>query len=112
MWCVPTLKTGFGSALITKTGKHLSKVGRDVLIKAVVQAIPTYCVSSFLIPTFLCEEIQRVINSFWQGKNCGTGRGINWMSWDRLSARKENGGMNFKLIQFSYVGEAKLEIRF
>jgi len=39
------------------TGKHLSKAGREVLIKYVAQSIPTYYMSSFLLPTSLGDEI-------------------------------------------------------
>jgi len=51
------------------SGKHLSKAGREVLIKYVAQLIPTYCMSSFLLPTTLGEEIQKMLNSFWWGSN-------------------------------------------
>jgi hypothetical protein len=37
--------------------------------------------STFLIPTTSGEEMQ--------------GKGINWLSWDKLTMRKEFGGMNF-----------------
>jgi len=77
------------------SGKHLSKAGREVLIKSVAQAIPTYCMNTFLLPTTLGEEIQRVINSFWWGSNRRRGRWINWLSWDKLTMRKEYRGMGF-----------------
>jgi len=47
--------------------KHLSKAGREVLIKYVAQSIPTYRMSSFLLPTTLGDEIQKMLNSFWWG---------------------------------------------
>jgi hypothetical protein len=75
------------------SGKHLSKAGREVLIKSVAQSIPTYCMSTFLLPTTLGEELQRMINSFWWGTNRRQGRGINW---DKLTMRKEYGGMGFR----------------
>jgi hypothetical protein len=78
------------------SGKHLSKGGREVLIKSVAQSIPTYCMSSFLLPSTLGEEIQRMLNSFWWGSNRSNGRGINWLNWDKLTMRKEHGGMGFR----------------
>jgi hypothetical protein len=78
------------------SGNHLSKVGREVLIKSVAQSIPTYCMSTFLLPSTLGEEIQRMINSFWWGSNRGQNKGINWLSWDKLTMRKEFGGMGFR----------------
>lgn len=58
------------------SGKHLSKSGREVLIKFVAQSIPTYCMSTFLLPTTLGEEIQRIINLFWWGSNRRQGKGL------------------------------------
>ena len=38
-------------------GKLLSQVEREVLFKAVIQAIPTYTIGYFKIPLGLCQEI-------------------------------------------------------
>lgn len=81
--------------------KHLSKAGREVLIKSVAQSIPTYCMTTFLLPATLGEEIQRMINSFWWGSNRRQGKGINWLSWDKLTMRKEYGGMGRHLFGFN-----------
>jgi len=51
---------------------------------------------TFLLPTSLGEEIQKMINSFWWGTNTRNGRGIHWLSWDKLTMRKEYGGMGFR----------------
>ena len=44
--------------------KLLSQAGREVLIKAVVQAIPTYTMSCFKLPLGLCSEIESFIRKF------------------------------------------------
>ncbi|CAN1165080.1 hypothetical protein LINPERPRIM_LOCUS33548, partial [Linum perenne] len=44
-------------------GRFLSNEGKEVLIKAVQQSIPTYCMNAFLLPTTLAEEIKRMMNS-------------------------------------------------
>jgi len=39
-------------------GKLLSQAGREVLIKVVIQAIPTFAMGCFKIPLGLCHDIE------------------------------------------------------
>jgi hypothetical protein len=78
------------------SSKCLSRASREVLIKSVLQAIPTYFMSIFLIPSTLCDEIEKMMNSFWWGHFGSHNKGIHWFSWERLSMHKNNGGMGFK----------------
>ena len=48
--------------------KLLSQAGREILIKAVVQAIPTYTMSCFKLPLGLCGDIESIIRKFWWGQ--------------------------------------------
>ena len=57
-------------------GKLLSQVGREVLIKSVVQAIPTYTMGCFKLPLGLCHEIESLIKNFFGGKGVTEGRSI------------------------------------
>ena len=45
-------------------GKFLSIGGREILIKAVVQAVPTYTISCFQLPKTLCQDLESMIRSF------------------------------------------------
>lgn len=49
------------------SSKCLSKAGRKVMIKSVLQAIPSYVMSIFQLPTTLVNTIEKMINSFWWG---------------------------------------------
>lgn len=78
------------------SAKNLSMAGKEVLIKSVAQAIPSYCMSVFLMPYSLCDELQKMMNSFWWGQKSHDTKGIHWMTWEKLTVRKDDGGMGFR----------------
>jgi hypothetical protein len=45
--------------------KLLSKAGKDILINAITQAIPTYAMSCFDLTKTLCDDIGTMTNHFW-----------------------------------------------
>ena len=67
--------------------KLLSQVGREILIKAVIQAIPTYTMSCFRLLKGLIKEIESLIRKFWWGYR-GEQRKIHWVSWEKLSPKE------------------------
>jgi ribonuclease HI len=75
--------------------KFLSQAGKEVLLKAVIQAIPTYCMSVFLLPKELCREINSIMQKFWW-EHKENDRKIHWMSWANMGLAKRNGGMGFR----------------
>ena len=75
-------------------GKLLSKTGKEVLIKAVAQSIPTYAMGVFQLPLKLCDELNALCAKFWWVQ-VGDERKVHWKSWDRLSKPKNDGGMRF-----------------
>ena len=79
--------------------KLLSQVGREVLIKAIVQAIPTYTMRCFKLPLSLCNEIESLIRRFWWGQH-GDCRKVHWVRWEILCKPKFKGGMGFKDLSF------------
>ena len=46
----------------------LSQVGEEVMIKAVVQSIPTYSMSVFKLHVDPCNDIEVMIRKFWWGQ--------------------------------------------
>lgn len=75
--------------------KLLSKPGKEVLIKAIAQAIPTYVMSLFHIPSGIIDEIHSSLARLWWGSK-GEARKMHWMSWQRLCNPKAQGGMGFR----------------
>ena len=51
--------------------KLLSQLGREILLKAVVQEIPTFAMSCFKLPGGLCDEIEALIRKFFLGTKGG-----------------------------------------
>ena len=75
--------------------KLLSQAGREILIKAIVQAIPTYAMSCFKFPAGLCAEICSMANRFWWGQRNGA-RKVHWVNKEKLVKSKNEGGMGFR----------------
>ncbi|XP_057745343.1 uncharacterized mitochondrial protein AtMg00310-like [Arachis stenosperma] len=75
--------------------KLLSRVRKDVLIKAVVQSIHTYIMGYFRLPTGLYNHIASRINKFYWGSKDGEKK-IHWIKWDKLYQSKQNGGLGFR----------------
>ena len=76
-------------------GKFLSQAGREVLIEAIVQAIPTYTMGCFKIPLGLCHDIEAMIKKFFWGQQ-GDKRKIHWIKWSELTKSKLDRGMGFR----------------
>lgn len=60
--------------------KHMSSGAKDVLIKSVVQAIPTYLMGVFKLPASTCEAYTMMIRDFWWGDEENK-RKIHWCAW-------------------------------
>ncbi|XP_027109391.2 uncharacterized protein [Coffea arabica] len=80
------------------SNKQLSQAGKEVLLKAVTMAMPTYAMSCFKLPVKLCKDINAMMARFWWGEDNGK-RKMHWCSWKKLSTAKNNGGLGFKDLQ-------------
>ena len=61
----------------------LFKGGKEVLIKAVAQAIPTYTMSCFQIPIGVCKDMEALMCKFWWGSQEHK-RKIHWIHWEKM----------------------------
>ena len=77
-------------------GKLLSQIGREVLIKAIVQAIPTYTMGCFKMSSGLCHDIEAIIKKKKNLGAAGSRRKIHWIKWSMLTKSKLARGMGFR----------------
>uniref|UniRef100_A0A7N2M9L9 Reverse transcriptase n=1 Tax=Quercus lobata TaxID=97700 RepID=A0A7N2M9L9_QUELO len=75
--------------------KTISKAGRETLIKAMAQAIPTYSMSIFQIPRCVCDYINSILAKYWW-RQTRNEKKIHWINWKRLCTPKNRGGMGFR----------------
>ncbi|KAG5565563.1 hypothetical protein RHGRI_001466 [Rhododendron griersonianum] len=75
--------------------KQMSQGGKEIMLKFVTQAIPSYAMSCFLLPKGLCDKVNTYVSNFWW-KGDPEARGIHWYSWDKMSKSKKDGGMGFR----------------
>nr|XP_048328584.1 uncharacterized protein LOC125422151 [Ziziphus jujuba var. spinosa] len=92
-----SIKTRVRKRLQGWNGRLLSRGAKEVLIKAVVQAIPTYTMGCFQLPKRLMNDLTGLMHHFWWGSSGGK-RGLPWISWSKLSQPKALGGLSFRSI--------------
>lgn len=72
----------------------LSQARREILIKAILQAIPVFFMSEFHIPQRLCDELASHMAHFLWGSSEQTKK-IYWVSWRRIGAPRHDGALGF-----------------
>ncbi|XP_021756104.1 uncharacterized protein LOC110721271 [Chenopodium quinoa] len=75
--------------------KLLSRAGKEILLKSVIQEIPTYLMGVYKFPRDTIQRIQSAMARFWWGSD-GFKRKTHWRSWDDMCTLKCFGGMGFK----------------
>ena len=75
--------------------KLLSQVENEVLLKAMVQVIPTFAMSCFKLPIGLFQDIEMLIQKCWWDQR-GERRKIHWRKWEVLCQPKLEVGLGFK----------------
>ncbi|CAL1361446.1 unnamed protein product [Linum trigynum] len=72
----------------------LSSVGKEVLLKAVFKAIPSYLMTIFLFPRSTTNKMDSMLKRFfWSGST--TKKTIYWRVGDVLYAQKRREGLSF-----------------
>ncbi|XP_010451645.1 PREDICTED: uncharacterized protein LOC104733795 [Camelina sativa] len=77
------------------TANLLSKGGKEVMIKSVATAVPTFVMSCFRLPKTITSKLTSVVANFWWSTNGQTG-GMHWLAWEKLCVSKQLGGLGFR----------------
>ncbi|XP_030498076.2 uncharacterized protein LOC115713736 [Cannabis sativa] len=78
-------------------GRFLSTVGREVLLKTVAQALPSFVMSVFLLPLKTCSHLESLMSKYWWSSS--SRKGVSWFSWRKLCKTKNSGGMGFQSLR-------------
>ncbi|KAJ1441003.1 Reverse transcriptase domain [Sesbania bispinosa] len=78
---------------------------KEVLIKSVIRAIPSYAMAVFKFPKGFCSKLNSIVARFWWQGSKGDA-GINRRSWQVLTRSKKDGGLGFK--EFSAMNQVHL----
>ncbi|QHO00044.1 uncharacterized protein DS421_13g403050 [Arachis hypogaea] len=78
--------------------KLLNQAGKEILIKAVIQAIPSYVMNVVKLPKSFCKKLEGKIAKFWWAGS-GKERGTHWISWKRMTKSKKDGGLGFRNLE-------------
>ena len=89
------VKSNIQQRVLQWKNKFLSTAGKEILLKSVAQAMPTYTMSCFKVPSRLCKEISSLMSNFWWGDINGNNK-IHWCSWRKITQEKDKGGLGFK----------------
>ncbi|XP_062006063.1 uncharacterized protein LOC133723263 [Rosa rugosa] len=89
------IKDNLAKKLSCWQGKMLSGAGKDILIRVVAQALPTYAMSVFQLTKNFCLDLEQMCARFWWGST-NDKRKIHWKTWNALCNPKEEGGLGFR----------------
>lgn len=68
--------------------RSFSAGGKEVLIKSVIQAVPTFAMSCFRLPESIGADINRLCAGFWWGDE-EDHKKMHWAKWVDLCRPKE-----------------------
>lgn len=62
--------------------KILSQADKEILLKSVTQALPTYTMSLYYFPISFCQNLERICNKYWRESHPSISSGMHGMYWD------------------------------
>ncbi|XP_019093256.1 PREDICTED: uncharacterized protein LOC109129458 [Camelina sativa] len=77
------------------SAKLLSKGGKEVMIKSVATAVPTFVMSCYRLPKTITSKLTSAVANFWWSSNGHFG-GMHWIAWEKLCCSKQMGGLGLR----------------
>src|SRR4051812_37248204 len=74
----------FGKRCSDWSERYMSFAAKEVHVKSLVQALPTYTMGFFQLSKGFSEKYEKIICDFWWGDEAGE-RKVHWMPWDRMT---------------------------
>ena len=75
--------------------RFLSWAGKEILIKEIAQAIPTFAMGCFDMTKTLYGQISTMICRYWRNQQEEKHK-IHWLSWDTMIKPKCEGGLGLR----------------
>lgn len=75
--------------------QFLPQAGNEVLIKSVIQAIPSYIMAIVRLPKKFCQSLRSAVANYWWSSKVRN-RGMHWKIRDTMCGSKNKGGLGFK----------------
>ena len=75
--------------------RFLSLAGRSVLVKSIMSTIPNYVMQATVIPTHLCEKLDKINRDFLWGSTSEKRR-LHLVVWNKIIRPKEEGGLGIQ----------------
>jgi hypothetical protein len=72
-------------------GQGISKEGKGVLIKSVIQAVPAYAMSCFQLSKKMCKQLSSISANFWWA-DTEDQKKVHWIGWPKMCRSKGRGG--------------------
>nr|GEU48517.1 RNA-directed DNA polymerase, eukaryota [Tanacetum cinerariifolium] len=103
----------FSSKLTLWNARLLSTGGRLSLINSVLGSLPTYYMSLYKVPVFVCNKLESMRNNFFIGGDLGE-KMITWKGIDLLSLyiRKLRDGTSIRFWDDIWCGHHPLKVQF
>ena len=82
--------------------KFISRTGKEILVKAVAQAIPLFAMSCFDLTKSFCDDISSMMCRYWWNNQQEDRH--HWLGWPCLSEPKSEGGLGFRDLHIFNMG--------